>query len=97
MENASACFVDEQNNDFAILKNSAAAKAGIDLEKFNLPGWSEFKSKTPDAGAVPVGGKMFKVYRKPSEIKYTPAGFWPEPGAEITLPVNYAKGVLKNI
>ena len=94
LENGNIAFAAPEKDDFSITGNSIAANAGIDLKSFNLPGMEEFSSR--DAGAIPVGKPMFKVYRNPSEVKYLPAGYWPEPETALTLPVHYAKDHLKN-
>ena len=94
LENGNIAFAAPEKDDFSITGNSIAANAGIDLKSFNLPGMEEFSSR--DAGAIPVGKPMFKVYRNPSEVKYLPAGYWPEPETAWTLPVHYAKDHLKN-
>ena len=62
--------------DFAIAKDSPARNAGIDLTQYSLPGVEEFSSR--DTGAVPYGKETFKVFRNKSEVKYPPAGCWPE-------------------
>lgn len=94
LESGNIAFAAPEKDDFAIKANSIARNAGIDLQKFNLPGMDEFSSR--DVGAIPVGKTMFKVFRNPDEGKYLPAGYWPEPDTQLTLPENYARGVLKN-
>ena len=94
LEKGNIAFAAPEKDNFAISENSIAAKAGIDLKQFNLPGTDEFSSR--DAGAIPVGKTMFKVYRNPSEVEHLPAGCWPEPGTKLTLPIHYAQDQLKN-
>ena len=96
LENGNAGFVSTNKNDFSITKDSVAAKAGVDLRTYNLPGIDEYAAKNPDAGAVPVGKKTFKVYRNPAEIEVTPAGYWPEPETKLTIPTHYAETLLRN-
>ena len=94
LESGNIAFTAPEKDDFSIKNNSAACNAGIDLGKFNLPGMEEFTSR--DAGAVPAGKPMFKVFRKPSEVNCLSAGDWPEPETKLILPEKYAKGILKN-
>ena len=96
LENGNAGFVSNSDDDFAINANSCAAKAGIDLVKYNLPGMEEFAGTSPDAGAIPVGKATFQVFRVPAEVEHTPAGDWPAPGTKLHIPTNYAQGILKN-
>ena len=89
-------FISKDKDDFRISSDSVAAKAGIDLRKYALPGIEEFSAEKPDAGALQVGGTMFKVYRNPSEVDCIPAGEFPKPDQVITLPYHYGKKLLKN-
>ena len=90
-----AALKDPANGNFEIAPHSVAVKAGTDISKFNLPGVSTADKTPSDAGAVPLGSKMFKVYRSPSEVDVLPAGSYPEPATKITLPDHFAKGFLK--
>ena len=90
-----AALADPANGNFEIAPNSVAVKAGIDLSKFNLPGVFYSGKSTPDAGAVQLGNRMFKVFRSPDEVQVLPAGHHPLPGTKITLPQQFAKGFLK--
>ena len=96
IENGNPGFASTYLDDFSITSKSVAADAGIDLRKYNLPGINDYVSANPDAGAIPVGKKMFKVFRSPNEVDAIPAGCWPKPGTKLQINTNWAKGYLRN-